>query len=309
MGHLYICLIVLAIILAVLLLICLCIHLRKRWACKKVKCLSCEQKKKDLNKALAPFGFRYEQNGDLISSTMYPWQRDMGFCWAYDEAAPVMYMIIDCEPIYFNYEGKRWLLELWKGQYGCTTGAEIGLYVNTEAHMYEDPKKLFYDCVEDEERLQMKYVLYKKNRVLIKRREKQWWLTGFQVGEYSRKEDLTMEVTITFPTSAMRRAVYDSLVKMGYPPCAIQMDECRICFMFGKPYTPQPNRYCKLYIWYVCKINKMNCKLYCRVTRCFSWTLDKISFLGYCFPVLYRLIIRLGTKCNLKKLKKYKRRL
>ena len=32
--------------------------------------------------------------------------------------------IIDCEPIYFSYGGKRWLIELWKGQYALTTGAE-----------------------------------------------------------------------------------------------------------------------------------------------------------------------------------------
>ena len=39
-----------------------------------------------------------------------------------------MGMIIDCEPVRFYYGGKKWLIELWKGQYGMTTGCEIGVY-------------------------------------------------------------------------------------------------------------------------------------------------------------------------------------
>jgi hypothetical protein len=55
-------------------------------------------------------------------------QRKAGYCWNYDRAAPIFNMIIDCEPICFKYGGAKWMIELWKGQYGIMTGAEIGVY-------------------------------------------------------------------------------------------------------------------------------------------------------------------------------------
>ena len=59
---------------------------------------------------------------------MYPLQRYFGYAYAYDAAALAMNAIIDCEPIFFDYAGKTWMIELWKGQYGLETGCEIGVY-------------------------------------------------------------------------------------------------------------------------------------------------------------------------------------
>lgn len=39
-------------------------------------------------------------------------QRDLGYCKLYDDSAATMDMIIGCEPIYFTYGGKDWLIEL-----------------------------------------------------------------------------------------------------------------------------------------------------------------------------------------------------
>ena len=297
-----------AIIVVVIAIIWLLIYLRMRWACKKVRSLCCEEKEEKLNEALSPFGFRYERNGDLITTRMYPWQREMGYCKAYDEAAFTMNMVFDSEPIYFNYEGRRWLLELWKGQYGCTTGGEIGLYVNDKADMEIAPDKLFYECVEDDDRLHMQFVLYKNNRIIIKRRELQWWLTGFCVGEYSRPEQLSMEVALTFQSSSMRMAVYEGLIKVGYSPSEIYMDQYRIRFMFNEPYSLQRSKSSKFYKWLICKKNRCYCRFYCIATGCVCSTLDRISFVGYCFPLLYRVLIRIGTKYNRKKLRRFRNR-
>ena len=43
-------------------------------------------------------------------------------------AVPEGGMVFDCEPLYFSCNGKSYLLELWKGQYGMSTGAGIGFY-------------------------------------------------------------------------------------------------------------------------------------------------------------------------------------
>src|SRR5690554_5362892 len=86
---------------------------------------------KSFNKFLEPYGFAYDPYKDLFYSNLDAWQRDKGYCRLYDEAAAPLSMIMDCEPIYFEYDNKRWLIQFWKGQYGMTTKVEIGVY-NTD---------------------------------------------------------------------------------------------------------------------------------------------------------------------------------
>ena len=82
----------------------------------------------ELNRDLKPFGFAYDYTQDIFYSIMDCWQRNFGYFRLYDEACAAFSMIIDCEPIYFNYNGKKWMIEFWKGQYGMTTGGEVGIY-------------------------------------------------------------------------------------------------------------------------------------------------------------------------------------
>ena len=48
-------------------------------------------------------GFAYEMDGDYFYSLMNCWQREVGYCRLYDEAAPLFNMIMDCEPVTFSY--------------------------------------------------------------------------------------------------------------------------------------------------------------------------------------------------------------
>lgn len=308
MWYFYMAMIAMAIIAAVVLMMCLFVQLRKKWAYKKVRSLSYEEKIRDLDDALDPFGYRYVPKEDLISSGMYPWQREMGFCRQYDEAGPAMFMVFDCEPIYFNYEGKRWLLELWKGQYGCTTGAEIGLYVNESAQENVSPQKLFYSCASDEDRLQMSFRLRKNSQIIMERSELHWWLTGFLVGEYSTPEELFMEVSIGFPNMDMKKAFYRGALRAGYKAEEIYGSGCSISLLFDKPRTQQPSRYSRGYLRHICRQNGKNCRRYMQVTHLFESTLDKISYIGYCAPLMYRRIIHIGTKRSRRRMKKYGRR-
>lgn len=73
-------------------------------------------------------GFTYDKERDFFYSLLYPWQRRFGYTRLYDVVAPTLSMIIDSEPIRFEYNGYKWMIELWKGQYGMTTGCEIGVY-------------------------------------------------------------------------------------------------------------------------------------------------------------------------------------
>lgn len=305
------CLLVICIVIAVLLLICLliCIALqcRRRWAYKKVNCLCFDKKVRRLDDSLSPFGFRYQRQGDLIVSTMHPWQRDMGYCRKYDAYAPSMNMIFDSEPVYFDYDGKRWLLEFWKGQYGIATGGEIGLYVNRNAQYWEPPDKLFYDCARDDERIHMQFRLSKAGRIIMQRWSEHWWLTGFRAGEYSKPEELVMQAMVGFPNEEMRSTFYNGLLQAGYKPSEIHVEECRVCICFDRPHTHQPERYRKCYLHHICKKNKRACQRYLRFTRCFICSLDKINFIGYYFPHLYQPIMQVGRKLRRSKLLRWKR--
>lgn len=286
----------------------LLIRLRIFFAACKVRKMSVREKKKKLNAALSPFGFCYDEVNDGVCAEMYPWQREMGYCRAYDEAAFAMHMIFDCEPVYFDYNGGRYLLELWKGQYGCATGAEIGLYVNRSENLECAPEELFYNCVEDEERLPMAYILYRNGQKIQERSGLHWWLTGFNVGKCSERSELVMEVMIAFPNASMCKAFCEGLLQTGYERSSIRVEQYRVYFLFDRPYSQQPktcgNRCYKRVMRRNCKI----CKYYCKVSREFKSNLDKITYIGYCFPTLYRMLVRIGVKTNKKKLVKFKKK-
>ena len=298
MKYLYIA----AGILIILLLLCLIWVLCHRYRARcLVRIRTDEEKCRDLNKAVGAFGFQYDICQDIFYSRRDAWQREMGYGRIYDEHAIGMGMLIDCEPLYFVYNKKSYLFELWKGQYGITTGAEMGFYVSDEVDT-EHPERLFYRSVEDEEMLSMRFVLRKRGRILMMRDEVHWWLTGFVLGEHSDAAQLAMEVSIGFPNYGMRNAFYEALLRAGYHKENICVEGLCIRFGFTKPHTCQP-KHCKLRIWWVRWNNKRRCKKYLRVTGKFVRTIDRVDYLGMCFPGLYRM---LGKLCRYPKKKRCK---
>jgi hypothetical protein len=187
---------------------------------------------------------------------MYPLQRSFGYAYGYDAAALLMDAIIDCEPIFFDYNGKTWMIELWKGQYGLETGCEIGVYnrtIGSTSFVYgildatvgqrtgdADPShNLFFDCASDSERLLMSSTLYRNGQKVFSRGpEKHWWLTGFKWGLLSEPEDLTMDVSIECLDGVMTTALVNALTGMGYQN--LQINGTTVSFTFDTPKTHQP---------------------------------------------------------------------
>lgn len=187
-------------------------------------------------------GYSYDHQQDIFYSNLYPWQRDMGYCRLYDEAAAALGIIMDCEPIYFEYDNKLWLIEFWKGQYGIATGCEIGVYVTDEpsldiAGVFNGT---FYYAVGDEDLLQMSFTLKKKERELFKRSDKHWWLTGFMLGEFSELWELSMNIQIELHNDIMLNAFIKGLINAGYAQEDIINDGNTISIVFNQPRTKQP---------------------------------------------------------------------
>ncbi|MEI3236147.1 MAG: DUF4474 domain-containing protein [Lachnospira sp.] len=87
----------------------------------------CAQKKL-LDELMQPFGFLSCPQQNVITSDIDSWQRTFGYTRLFDYSAPHFKMVFDCEPVYFDYDNRTWLIEFWKGQYGISCGAEIGIY-------------------------------------------------------------------------------------------------------------------------------------------------------------------------------------
>lgn len=266
--------------------------IRKQYAKRKVAKRSVAEKAADLNRDLEPFGFVYDEKQDMIFSGMYPFQRELGYCRLYDEAALTLNMAIHSEPIYFVYQNRRWLLEFWKGQYGMTTGGEIGIYVTDKEDIsipgvFEGP---FFECVPDEERILMEYVLYRDNKPLLIRRELHWWLTGFEVGSFTSPNRLAMEIRLTFPNRGMLVAFLQGLRDAGYEESSYQVRGNTVQLRFDKPKSKQPYRKVRILYYMVQGLNYLYCGIFNKVTKDFVRTVDKLDYLRFLFPWMYRIL-------------------
>lgn len=285
-----ICGCIVLVLLLFVLICCLRYHRHKKAKCS-VKSRSDEEKLRDINSALKGFGFAYDISKDIFYSLEDAWQRKMGYGKIYDEMAPSMNMVIDCEPIYFEYDDRLFMIELWKGQYGITTGAEVGIY--TAEMQDKEPDKVFYHAASEEDRLLMNITLWKNGRKLFQRGKIHWWLTGFRLGEFSYPGELMLEVSISFTEPEMLDAFVRGCYRAGYLPDNLHIWCNRVEFRFATPKTKQPvKRKCRkrLAQWQ----NRHNCRLYCRVTRCFDRTIDKLDYLMQAYPRIFHMILKMG---------------
>ena len=210
-----------------------------------------------LANAVVLAGFSYDPQKDIIFSRKDALQRKFGYAYGYDALAFLMNAVIDCEPIFFAFAGKTWMIELWKGQYGLMTGCEIGVYnrsPNNSPHYAlldqflgkreHDPNpshNLFFDCARDSELLKMSLTLKRRGQKLFSRGpEKHWWLTGFKWGELSDPDDLSMDVEIWFADWEMSMAFRNALVDLRYGYNLIGGSS--VAFTFDSPKTFQPRR-------------------------------------------------------------------
>lgn len=253
-----------------------------------------------LNEFIKPYGYLYDIRNDLFYSTMDAWQRDMGYTRLYDESAAPMSMIIDSEPIYFNYDNKRWMIEFWKGQYGMTTGFEVGVYYTEDENKDDEYFKwTFYDCVDDDNLLNMGFILVKDGRLLMKRRDRHWWLTGFKLGEFTNPDELVAQISIKLKDINMRNAFLLGMRNAGYKWNEIPVNGNIVTFVFKKPRTPQPFTRIDEFDKITQKKNRLLCDEYNNLTKDYKNSLDKIIALQRIKPELVRNIVFLGKSKSL----------
>ncbi len=249
-----------------------------------------------IDELIGTAGYAYNKKNGIFFSTMYAWQRQMGYCRLYDEAAAPLGMIIDCEPIRFSYGGKRWLIEFWKGQYGMTTGCEVGVYSSSwpDLNIPGVFDGTFYSCASNNDRLYMAFILYKNGEKIMTRKAKHWWLTGFKLGEYSEPSELSMDVYITLKSRGMRDAFLKSLQKAGYTEEEFEVRRTTVALHFGTPHTKQPYTRSAATDKLMLAQLKRNCEVYQALAGSYTDLKDKIKAVKDGSPEVYGELFKIG---------------
>ncbi|MDR1928366.1 MAG: DUF4474 domain-containing protein [Oscillospiraceae bacterium] len=125
--------------------------------------------------------------------------------------------IIRCK---FNYDGRDWLLEFWKGGYAVClcTGGEIGLYNKPEGQAAQH-----YFAAEEADWIGMEMSIYNEGVKLFTRPfAATWWVTGFEVLNYldgfaqGPRRDCTMEARLELKDEEMAAKVAQCLEEKGF---------------------------------------------------------------------------------------------
>lgn len=277
---------------------------RRTCIIKKICCMDYCKKLNLLNTLAKPFGFYYLPNQDIITSRLNPWQKKLGYRSAYDKSAPRFNMILDCEPIYFNYKGHTWLIEFWKGQYGISLGGEVGIYKADTLLLPDQYEQAQFYGVSNSDLLSVSMTLSNKGTPLFTVCQRHWWLTGFRIGSYCEPENLTMDVSITFPSEEMLHCFTKSLEQSGYKAWNLSIHCLKVSFSFSIPHMKQPRHLSRFHACISQWENQFFCKLYAYITKPFTCTLDRILYLYFFLPVAIRRIFRFPKKPKYKFLRK-----
>lgn len=152
------------------------------------------------------------------------WQKNFGFNEVYDAFAPVTMMYYDTVRTTFEYGGKEWLIQIWKGQYGVMfVGGEVGVYTRPLGSIGSH-----YVCADKEDWLHMEtafmwdeYGNGEYRAVFNRDYDKYWWATGFVVGfpNGSLRKTLTefrLVTHITFKDTEMADAFCNAFEANGF---------------------------------------------------------------------------------------------
>ena len=298
-----------AIIIFALLLIVVSTTCRRRWAIKKVCSLTCAYKCELFNSLIEPFGYCYDPSQDIISSRNDAWQRAAGYTALFDRAAPLLNMVFDDLPIYFDYKGRTWLIELWKGQYGINTGAEVGIYYADRILDEEELSTALFQCVDDEDMLPVSLLLLKENHLLARVAKKTWWLTVFCMGLFSKPSSLFLNVSIGFPDCDMLQSFLNALYQTRFPKQSVQVCGLKVSLLFEKPLKCSYHFWQRIIRGWAQFWNRCYCKLFLFITRYFTLTIDRMLYLYYLLPFAFRRMLqpRKYRKKNMHKIKMCKR--
>lgn len=154
-------------------------------------------------------GFNFDYEELLVYTMVNVWMRDFGFMLFYDifsYTTPLFFY--NTRRIKFDYDGLEWMIQIWKGNYVVSNGAEVGIYTREPGSFGS-----YYNCANDEQMMNMSMKLYHGEELILERSEQlHWWLTGFKVTDilYPARSQ-TLDFTIEMKDEAMLEAFCNAI--------------------------------------------------------------------------------------------------
>ena len=181
------------------------------------------ESKVDFDKASLA-SYKYYPDGDYYyTDDKNAWQKGFGYNQVYDSLAIASWMYYDTVRTTFDFEGKNWLIQIWKGQYGYYfVGEEIGVYTKEKSSGNQ------YVCADKTDWLKMEMCFvwdedhdgnYKPR--FIRPYNDYWWCTGFVIGMESAasmrsREQFRMIAHITFKSTEMAELFANAFESNGF---------------------------------------------------------------------------------------------
>lgn len=153
------------------------------------------------------------------------WQHVLGFARIYDIIAPYLVLEYDYTRVFFEYDKKDFMVQLWKGQYGYVFyGGEIGIYhkraTNRDAGMltlFRQAKEEYWPYMEMSlyhQKLNGQY-----EREFTRDYDKYWWCTGFKPGhlrDVEPADELRIVARLTMNDNEMAKLFAQGLKDCGF---------------------------------------------------------------------------------------------
>ena len=181
---------------------------------------------KDIFQQFNILSYRYNYVDDYYyADDKQCWQKYFGFGRLYDLGAPYIAFEYDYTRVFYTYEGRDYMVQLWKGQYGAALyGGEIGIY-SKPASGKEAGLFTFFNIAQEDEQPNMEVTVYHQKlngeweREFTRDYGKYWWCTGFKVGHLRQVEpadELRLVGRITFKNEEIANLFAQGLVDCGF---------------------------------------------------------------------------------------------
>ena len=142
--------------------------------------------------------------------------------------------------------------------------------------------------------IQMSFMLCRNDIPMAKLHKKHWWLTAFKPGLFSRPSQLSAFITLTFPNQEMANAYADGLLATGVKVQDAYLHFNTVGFLFAE--VPQTSGFLRRLRIRIAQLsNRFWCAVYRFLTRPFTLTLDKILYLYFRLPFIFRKVLRIRT--------------
>lgn len=176
-------------------------------------------------KGVLDLGFDFSVDDVVIFATVNCWMRNFGFCLSYDAFSYLTpFYFYNTRRYKFNYDGKDYMIQLWKGNYLITNGAEAGIYTRSL------PFGTIYDCASEEDMMPMEMSLYHDDELIFTREEQpHWWINGFKPSNtLYPAASLTIDLKVTMKSEEMAQAFVESVENNRYGDASITVDGANV---------------------------------------------------------------------------------